>query len=217
MNIVYFDDNIVVAVKPYGVLSASGNSDNNDMISILKKEISKEIYPVHRLDRTTGGLMVFACNKESAAQLSAQISDHLFDKEYMVAAKGESDMDIGQMNDIIFFDRFKNKSYIVKKERKGAKKASLNYEKLEAADLQGYKASLYKVKLLTGRTHQIRVQFASRNMPLLGDRRYGSDYVSDDIAIWSYKIGFLDPKDKNYMEFTSKPENDVFFKFNRLI
>lgn len=216
MNIVYFDDFVVVAVKPYGVLSASGNSDD-DMISLLKKETSKEIYPVHRLDRTTGGLMVFACTTESAAELSKQISEHSFCKEYLAAAKGETEDIKGQMNDILFFDRFKNKSYTVKKERKGAKPASLEYEKLESKDTDGYKASLYRIKLYTGRTHQIRVQFASRGMPLLGDRRYGSDFKADNIALWSYKIGFINPGNKSYSEFESKPENDVFLRFNRLI
>ena len=208
IDILYNDDNFVVCIKPYGVISQYDNAREN-MVSILAKQLSCEIFPVHRLDRTTAGVMVFAKTKSAAADFAKQISNGDFKKEYLAVVHKKCDQN-GELVDLLYFDKAKNKSYVVKKERNGVKKAILNFLLLESYSLPDDDYSLVKVKLVTGRTHQIRVQFASRGMPLAGDRRYGAKDSFKNIALWSTQIEFINPADNQPLSFSSQPNNEFF-------
>lgn len=210
MNIFFSDSDILIVNKPYGMLSQGSVKSSDDIITLLKAENGETVFPVHRLDRTTGGLMVFAKNKKSAARLSEQIADKRFKKVYLAVCPDKIKPDKGEMRDILFFDRTKNKSFTVKKERKGAKSAELSYEKLSEGNFCDEKTALFKIGLKTGRTHQIRVQFASRGAPLLGDRRYGSQIKTENIALWSYSLEFLHPTAEKQMNFSLLPDEDIF-------
>ena len=168
---------LVVCIKPVGV-HAQGEAEA-DLPALLKRQLGCEIYPVHRLDQAVGGVMVFAKTAPAAAKLSQAMQ-----KEYLAVLGARPKDDSGELFDLLFHDRFKNKTYVVSKERKGVKKASLSYRVVAEAD----GLCLVHVRLHTGRTHQIRVQFASRGMPLVGDGKYGSRKNAASPALWSYAL-----------------------------
>lgn len=183
------------------------------MPSFLAMHTGGEIYPVHRLDKEVGGVMVFAKDKKTAAFLSSQVSDRTMEKEYLAVVEGAPTEREGQMEDLLFFDRSKNKAFTVKRERKGVKKAILTYRLLD--EEKGL--SLLRIRLLTGRTHQIRVQLSSRKMPIVGDRRYGSKRESGIIALWSCYISFVHPFTKEKMAFEKLSEEKIFnFRGNKI-
>lgn len=206
MEILYEDKDLIVCIKERGVLSQEGKEGERTMISLLSAYTGGEIYPVHRLDKEVGGVMVFARNQRTAAFLSSQVTDRTMEKEYITVVEGSPDEKDGTMEDLLFFDRSKNKSFTVKKERRGVKKALLSYKVLAEKD----GLSVVRVKLHTGRTHQIRVQFASRKMPIVGDRRYGSKSDSKTIALWSCYISFIHPVTKEKMTFEKMSEESTF-------
>ena len=194
--ILYSDNEIVVCIKEKGILSQQGKPGQKTMIDILSAEYGCEIYPVHRLDKEVSGVMVYAKTQKAAANLSAQVSSREMEKHY-IATTEKSDLPTeGTMEDLLYFDKGKNKSFVVKRERRGVKKAILEYRVVGADD----ERTTYHVRLLTGRTHQIRVQFASRKYPLVGDRKYGSK-VDGDIGLVSCFVGFKHPKTGEWMEF----------------
>ena len=194
--ILYSDNEIVVCIKEKGVLSQQGKPGQKSMIDILSAECGCEIYPVHRLDKEVSGVMVYAKTQKAAANLSAQVSSREMEKHY-IATTEKSDLPAeGTMEDLLYFDKGKNKSFVVKRERRGVKKAILEYRVVGTDN----EKTTYRVRLLTGRTHQIRVQFASRKYPLVGDRKYGSK-VEGDIGLVSCFIGFRHPKSDQWMEF----------------
>ena len=199
--ILYQDEDIVVCEKPYGV--SSQKSDKKNMIDILAELTGGCIYPVHRLDIQTTGLMVYAKNEKSASALSSQIAEHVFEKEYFCLCHGSLENE-GEMTDLLYHDRIKNKSFVVKTKRKGAKEARLKYKVISKKQAGECELFLVHIKLFTGRTHQIRVQFASRGCPLYGDGKYGA---SDNakIHLHSTRVAFFHPKTKKSMEFTSIP------------
>ena len=192
MEILFEDRHIIVTVKPVGILSEEA-SDGKGLVNLLKEHTKGEIYPIHRLDKGVGGVMVYAKTKESAASLSKQVQDRSFEKEYVAVAYGIMEEKEGIMEDLLFKDKGKNKTFVVKRERKGVKKAKLSYRVVSEGEHEGKAVSLVSVKLYTGRSHQIRVQFASRKHPLLGDRRYGSADSVRDIALFSFKLVFYHP------------------------
>ena len=192
MKILFEDENIVVCIKQRGVVSQADSTGKESMITLLSDITNSEIFPLHRLDREVGGVMVYAKNKKSAANISRQITDKTFKKEYIALVHGTPDTDKGEMHDLLFKDSKKNKSYVVKRERKGVKSALLEYETIEKTEGN----SKILVRLQTGRTHQIRVQFASRKMPLIGDKKYGANDDSKILCLWSYKISFYHPISK---------------------
>lgn len=206
MEILYEDKDLIVCIKERGILSQEGKEGERTMLSLLSAYTGGEIYPVHRLDKEVGGVMVFARNQKTAAFLSSQVTDRTMEKEYITVVEGSSDEKDGTMEDLLFFDRSKNKSFTVKKERRGVKKALLSYKVLAEKD----GLSLVRVKLHTGRTHQIRVQFSSRKMPIVGDRRYGSKCASNIIALWSCCISFNHPVTKEKMTFKRMSEEAPF-------
>ena len=199
MNILFEDHNIIVCQKPVGVLSQSDDAGRESMITLLEQHTGASIFPLHRLDREVGGVMVYAKTKRAAAELSRDIADHRFEKEYLALVHGTPSAPSGEMRDLLFKDSRKNKSFVVDRMRKGVKSAKLEYERIKT----NTEKSLVRVLLHTGRTHQIRVQFASRKMPLLGDKKYGGDNVYSNIALLSYRLTFNHPKTKEKMVFTA--------------
>lgn len=211
MNILFEDESLVVAEKPVGVLS-EGESEAG-MPFLLKEACGGEIYPVHRLDRGVGGVMVYAKTQKAARELSKQVADRRFDKIYLAIIHGRPEEPSGRLDDLLFKDSRKNKTFVVKRERKGVKKAALTYETLSAGTYRNSAFTLVKIKLETGRSHQIRVQFASRKNPLFGDGKYGSADNEKNIALWSYSLSFSHPKTKEKLTFVLKPsENTLFFQ-----
>ena len=162
MEILYSDRDIAVIVKPVGLDS------EKEVPQQLAAQLGGDFLPVHRLDQNVGGVMVYARNSRSAAELSRQIQAGSFIKEYVALVHGTPE-EIGDWTDLLFKDSRKNKVFVVKKERAGVKKARLTYERLRAGE-----QSLVRIRLYTGRSHQIRVQFSSRGFPLVGDHKYGS-------------------------------------------
>ncbi len=207
--IIYKDKDIAVCNKPYGV--ASQLSDKENMIDILKSQLGAEVYPVHRLDTTTTGLIVYALNKKSASVMSDLVASSKLIKEYFAVAHGRMD-DQGELNDFLYHDRIKNKSFVVKGERKGAKSASLSYTVKDVITHSGEELSLVRIRLKTGRTHQIRVQLANVGAPLYGDGKYGAK-DNGKLKLHSCYISFAHPTLKKQMEFSSIPQGDIWDEF----
>lgn len=210
VDILYEDNHILVCIKPVGILSQSDSSGEEDMITILKEYVeakheAAEIGPVHRLDRNVGGVMVFSKKAFVAAKLSKDIQDRNFHKEYYAVVHNCPEEKQGVWKDLLFKDSSKNKSFVVARPRKGVKEASLEYEVVGTKDSPLGVVSLVRIRLHTGRTHQIRVQFSSRKMPLVGDGKYGSKDNGCEIALWSYKLEFKHPVKKNKIEFSKLP------------
>lgn len=199
-KIIYKDDDILVCIKPSGVTSEDGRSDG---VPTLLAENGQKPLLVHRLDREVGGVMVLALNSAAAAKLSKSITDGTFNKEYLAVVCGKTEP-CGVLEDLLYFDRSKNKVYTVKRERAGVKKAKLEYKTLGCKEQGGIDYSLVKIKLHTGRTHQIRVQFASRKLPVAGDRRYGSR-VNCQTALFSHSVEFPG-KNGNVLRFEALPD-----------
>ncbi len=202
MRILFEDQSLIVCIKERGLLSQADNSGIESMITLLSEYSGCEIFPIHRLDREVGGVMVYAKTKKAAANLSAQISENKLIKEYIALVYGKPCENFGIMEDLLFKDSKKNKSYVVKRERKGVKKARLEYSLIDSEE----DYSRVKIRLHTGRTHQIRVQFASRKMPLLGDRKYGARDDKGIIHLWSYKLSFCHPISGENLCFESEPD-----------
>ncbi len=174
------------------------------MISLLNEHIGggAQAYPVHRLDRETAGIMVYAKNSKAAAMLSKQAEQNQIKKRYYAVVKGAPEEKSGVLKDLLFRDKQKNKTFVVKRERKGVREASLEYEVMgENGGL-----SLLNILLHTGRTHQIRVQFSSRKMPLFGDGRYGGG--SGNLALFAHTLEFVHPVTNEKLTFSAKPDTD---------
>lgn len=184
IDILFENGDYVVCVKPVGVQSQ--NSNTKDMVRLLSEQTGSDIYPVHRLDTVVGGTMVFAKNSKFAAELSRQIADKSFRKIYLAVLSGIPEKKSDNLIDLLFKDSSKNKVFVVKRERRGVKKASLDYDVIGEAENK----SLVRVFLHTGRTHQIRVQFSSRKLPLVGDGKYGGHDNQCTTALWSETVEF---------------------------
>lgn len=197
IKILHHDKDIVICIKPIGV--ASENTENKDGLPDLLSEQLGEKYiaTLHRLDVGVGGVMAYALNPKSAAFLSREISEGRFDKKYFARVYGCPEENEGIYEDLLFKDSKKNKSFVVKKERKGVKKAKLSYKVLESDE----KTSLVDILLFTGRSHQIRVQFSSRNMPLIGDGKYGAKDNEKNIALMCHALSFTHPRSGEKMNF----------------
>ena len=178
MEILYSDKGIAVCIKPVGLDSEA------EVPAALKEQLGGEIFPIHRLDKNVGGVMVYARTKQAAASLSKAVQEGTMVKEYVAMVHG-APPDSGDWEDWLFKDSRKNKVFVVKKERKGVKKASLEYTRLTDSD-----PSLVHIRLHTGRSHQIRVQFSSRGFPLVGDHKYGSRDEAKAPALFSCRITF---------------------------
>ncbi len=176
----------LVCVKPQGVES------EHEFPRLLSEQTGHPTFwPVHRLDKETGGVMVYAKSKPAAADLSRQVQEGTMQKIYLAVVAGIPQPAQGRWDELLFRDRQKNKSYLVKRERKGVKKASLSYETLGQVVWNDQTVSLVKVQLHTGRTHQIRAQFSGHQHPLVGDRRYGG-MPNETLALWAWNLSFSD-------------------------
>ena len=178
MEILYSDKQIVVCIKPVGFDSES------EFPAALKEQFGGEIFPIHRLDKNVGGVMVYARTKQSAAALSKAVQEGTMVKEYVAMVHGNPP-DNGDWEDWLFKDSRKNKVFVVKKERKGVKKARLEFQTLRRDE-----NTLVRIRLHTGRSHQIRVQFSSRGFPLVGDHKYGSRDEATAPLLYSCKLTF---------------------------
>lgn len=205
--ILYEDKALVVCEKPIGVLSERGQNPRERCMPTLLEQQTRtyRIDVVHRLDRAVGGVMVFSKNARASAGLSRAIANHELTKEYLAVVSGCPDAPSGEWRDFLFRDKAKNKSFVVKSLRRGAKEAVLDYEVLETVTRPEGTVSLLKIRLHTGRTHQIRVQCASRKMPLLGDEKYGSRVPTKDIALWSHHLAFAHPVGGKPIDITAPP------------
>lgn len=206
MKVFYQDCDIIVCEKEYGVSSQKSNGAN--MIDLISEITHTEVFPVHRLDTTTVGLMVYALNQKSASELCAQVASGKLEKEYLAVAHGNTP-DACEMVDMLFHDRLSNKSFVVTTSRKGAKQARLELVTLKRGALEGKELSLVKIRLLTGRTHQIRVQLSSRAFPLYGDGKYGAK-DNAKIALYSHSIAFSHPKTHKKMKFEAFPKGEIW-------
>ena len=191
MNLLYSDKQIVVCVKPVGLDS------EQEVPAALKETLDGEIFPIHRLDKNVGGVMVYARTKQSAAALSKAVQNGDMVKEYVAMVHGTPPRQ-GDWQDYLFRDSRKNKVFVVKRERKGVKLARLEYVRLTEDD-----PSLVQIRLHTGRSHQIRVQFSSRGFPLVGDHKYGSRDDAISPMLYSCRITF--PYNGKFMVFKSSP------------
>jgi 23S rRNA pseudouridine1911/1915/1917 synthase len=199
MDILYCDEDIVVCVKPPRVLSTD---EPGGLPELLRAELGTEDFrTVHRLDRVVSGLMVVARNAQAASDISRQIREDDFEKEYLAVIHGAPAQENGRLQDLLERDKARKMTLVAKGMAKGVQPAALCYRVLRSQNGM----SRVRIQLETGRTHQIRVQFASRGMPLVGERKYA---VLDDpceIALWSYRLGFTHPATGEKMEFTKQP------------
>lgn len=209
INVLYEDAHVIVAVKPSDLISES-TSDQKGFADLLSAHTNGYIGTVHRLDRGVGGVMVYAKTPSAASKLSAQLQQHLLRKEYLAVVHGTPHPASDSMSDLLFHDRNKNKTFVVDRERAGVKRALLDYVTQKTVESDTYGTlSLVRVILHTGRTHQIRVQFASRGLPLLGDGKYGARGDRCPIALFSTKLCFRHPATGKEMEFSQPWEPDV--------
>ena len=207
MTILYEDRDLVMAVKPVGVLSED-DPRSACMPELLRRHYRARgekdyIATVHRLDRVTGGVMVFSRRKEVTGKLTAAVAAHEITKEYLAVLRGHPEKESGTLTDLLFRDAAHNKSYVVKRMRKGVREATLDYRVLAKTDA----LTLVRVRLHTGRTHQIRVQFSHRGLPLLGDIRYGSK-AACSAALWSYRLAFSHPVTGKPVDVTCPPPEE---------
>lgn len=203
IQILKLERSYALCVKPVGVLS-----EEPGMPALLREQLGGEWYCVHRLDKAVGGVMVYARTRKAAAALSAAVAEREMKKEYLAVCQGAPEPPAGTMEDLLFKDSGKNKAFVVKRERKGVKPARLSYETLAA----GKDSALVHVTLDTGRFHQIRVQFASRKHPLLGDRRYGGP-TAQQLGLWSWRLTIPDPDTGKPVTACALPEGEPWSAF----
>ena len=201
MELIYVDDDILVCLKPARVLSTDEPGGVPDLAREALGDKSADVRTVHRLDRVVSGLMVLARNAKAASELSRQIREDEFQKEYLAVVHGRPAENTGALRDLLGRDKVRKMTYVAQEPAKGVQEAVLDYQVLNTASGM----SRVQIRLHTGRTHQIRVQFASRGMPLVGERKYSELNDPCEIALWSYRIGFTHPKTGERMEFTQEP------------
>ena len=199
VEVIYADDAIAVCVKPPRVLSTD---EPGGMPELVRQTLgTKDIRTVHRLDRVVSGLMVLARSQQAASQLSQQIRQGDFAKEYLAVVHGVPQQTEGRLTDLLLRDKARRMTMVVQEPGKDVQPAALTYRVLESR--KGL--SRVYIQLETGRTHQIRVQFSSRGMPLVGERKYAVLEDACEIALWSYRLAFTHPVTGEPMEFVKEP------------
>lgn len=204
MNIIYYDNNIIVCIKPAGVISTDEEGGMPQLLREALGDESADIRAVHRLDQVVSGLMVYAQSNAAASELSRQIRCGEFHKSYLAVVHGVPEERKGRFEDILLRSKEKRKTFVINKPARGAQNAILDYELLGSNG----ERSLVAIELITGRTHQIRAQFSHRRLPLLGDRKYGAGEDDCRIALWSYSLSFLNPETGKRMNFRVKPPRE---------
>ena len=204
MEIIYQDKDIIVCVKPPRVLSTDEPGGLPDLIRQELGDPNANVRTGHRLDRTVSGLMVLARRSKAASELSRQIREGEFHKEYLAVIHGTPEEDAAELQDLLLRNKQERKTYLVTESGKDVQEARLSYQVLNRAqDL-----TRVRIQLHTGRTHQIRAQFSGRGWPLAGDRKYGIPDEAEEIALWSYRLAFHHPYSGKPMEFILEPPLD---------
>ena len=201
MELLFSDDDILVCLKPARVLSTDEPGGVPDLAREALGIPNADVRTVHRLDRVVAGLMVLARNAKAASELSRQIRENEFEKEYLAVVHGCPEEASGTLRDLLGRDKARKMTFVAPEPAKGVQEAVLDYWVLASGD----EMSRVRIRLHTGRTHQIRVQFASREMPLVGERKYSERNDPCEIALWSHRIGFVHPRTGEKMEFTHEP------------
>ena len=199
---VLFEDAHIIVVKKPTALVCESTAKKDGLADLLEERTGGYIGTVHRLDRGVGGVMVYAKTPAAAAKLSAAVQARELKKEYLAVVRGALEPPCGEMRDLLFHDRRQNKTFVVERQRAGVKEALLEYDTIEQLKTaRGEECSLVHVLLHTGRTHQIRVQFASRGHTLLGDGKYGARGDNRQIALFATRLSFSHPVTRKKMEF----------------
>ncbi len=204
MEVLYLDEDILVCIKPPRVLSTD---EPGGVPELARQELGQpqaDVRTVHRLDRVVSGVMVLARSAQAASELSRQIREGSFQKEYMAVIHGSPAQDQGQLRDLLYRDKARRMTMVAQEPGKGVQEALLDYQVLGRRE----GLSLVKIRLHTGRTHQIRVQFASRGMPLVGERKYSTLEDDCQIALWSHALGFVHPTTGKPMSIRKQPPRE---------
>ena len=223
-KIIYEDNHIIVVIKPHNIAVQEDESKDADMLTIIKEFIKKRdkkpgnvfLGLVHRLDRPTGGVMVFAKTSKAASRLNKELKDKNLRKHYLCVVNGKPQLASNRLVTYLKKDEKTNTVRIAPKFEEGSKEAILEYEVVES----NIKYSLIKVNLITGRSHQIRVQMTSQlNVPIFGDFKYGDKEHGGNLALWAYELTFTHPTTKENMRFTVAPDysNPAFKLFESTI
>ena len=204
MEVLYLDEDILVCIKPPRVLSTD---EPGGVPELARQELGQpqaDVRTVHRLDRVVSGVMVLARSAQAASALSRQIREGSFQKEYLAVIHGSPAQDQGQLRDLLYRDKARRMTMVAQEPGKGVQEALLDYQVLGRRE----GLSLVKIRLHTGRTHQIRVQFASRGMPLVGERKYSTLEDDCQIALWSHALGFVHPTTGKPMSIRKQPPRE---------
>ena len=201
MKLIYVDEDILLVQKPPRVLSTDEPGGVPELAREALGDPKADVRTVHRLDRVVAGLMVLARNAGAASELSRQIREEGFEKEYLAVVHGRPAEDAGTLRDLLGRDKARRMTYVADAPAKGVQEAVLHYQLLGSAG----GLSRVRIRLETGRTHQIRVQFASRGMPLVGERKYSTLEDPCEIALWSHRLKFIHPRTGEPVEFTLEP------------
>ena len=215
LRILHEDEHVIVCYKPAGVPTQTSKLGEPDMVSLLKNHLKGGyVSAIHRLDQPVEGVLVFAKSSEAAKELNKGLQNEGFGKHYQAVLMGEPAEPKGTLEDYLVKDGKTNTSRVTSQKEKDAKKAVLHYEMLETGEIDGKKVSRVKVKLETGRHHQIRVQMAHMGCPIWGDSKYNTLPIQDrrfrQIALCAYRLEFIHPRNKKKMEFEVKPRGEGF-------
>lgn len=216
MEIIYEDAYLLAAVKPQGMPAQPDKTGDADLLSALEEKIGQPLGLLHRLDRPVGGVMLFAKDKTAEAALAKDLQENRLHKSYLTVLCGRLPQEAGTLTDYLFKNARTNLSEVVSKERKGAKRAVLHYQRLAELETEQGWLTLAEIKLETGRHHQIRVQTAHAGVPIWGDKKYHKTFPKrgkTEIALWSYRLEGHHPKTKKPFSLTAKPEKEPFSFF----
>ncbi|MBQ7335951.1 MAG: RluA family pseudouridine synthase [Clostridia bacterium] len=214
MNILYQDSDLIVCIKPPDTVSENTPSKSG-LADLLTAQTGGYVGVVHRLDRGVGGVTVYAASPFAAAKLSTAIQAHQVQKQYLAAVHGTMPSPQDSLRDLLFHDRRQNKTFVVSRARAGVKEALLDYQTLQILQTEPHGIlSLLRVTLHTGRTHQIRVQFASRGHALLGDGKYGASGDRCPIALFASQLSFPHPRTGKIMNFAALPQGTPWELFD---
>ena len=205
VELIYQDRDVLVCIKPAGVCSTDVPGGVPELAREALGKPKADVRTVHRLDQVVSGVMVLACSRAAASELSRQVREDRFRKSYLAVVHGAPEYASGTYEDLLLRNKTERKTYVVDEPGKDVQHAILDYRVIN----RGENMSRVAIALRTGRTHQIRAQFSSRGMPLVGDRKYGTAEDACPIALWSHTVGFVHPGTGQYMEFTREPP-DIF-------
>ena len=201
LEILYADRDILVCIKPARILSTDEPGGLPSLVREVLGDEKADVRTVHRLDRVVSGVMVLARNAKAASELSRQIREYEFEKEYLAVVHGKPQQNVGTLTDLLYRDKARKMTMVAAEPAKGVQEAILDYQVQNSA----HDLSRVRIQLRTGRTHQIRVQFASRNLPLVGERKYAVQEDPCEIALWSHRIAFTHPATGKRVEFSQEP------------